>query len=194
MTVPWKGIVDRSFDVPGFDAYCRSLQWTTWRPSFVVLHNTGVPDLAERPLGLTQQSIMSLQSYYRDTQHWSAGPHLFVDDHQIWAFTPLTTPGVHAPSWNSVSLGVEMLGDFQDEAFNAGRGLDVQKNAVAAIAILTEILGFDPDGMKLHREDPLTTHKDCPGDNVSKPAFIAEVKAYIAGQNEGDHDPGAAVA
>src|SRR5215469_12933001 len=117
----WKGIVDRSFDGAAFGAYCRTLQWTGWRPSFIVLHNTFSPTLANRPSGLTQQSIMNLQSYYRDTLRWSAGPHLFVDDRQIWAFTPLTTPGVHSPSWNQVSLGVEMLGNYEAESFAEGR-------------------------------------------------------------------------
>jgi hypothetical protein len=190
--VAWKGIVDRSFGVEGFDAYCRSLQWPNWRPSFVVLHNTFNPTLAMRPNGLTQQNIMNSQSYYRDHRHWSAGPHLFVDDRQIWVFTPLTVPGVHSPSWNGVSLGVEMLGDYQKEAFDGGRGLDVRRNAVAAIAILSEVLALDPDGMRLHREDPKTTHKECPGDNVSKPEFIADVKAYVAANSEGEHVPGAA--
>ena len=189
----WKGIVDRSFDQDGFAAYCATLHWTNWRPSFIVLHNTGAPSLAQRPAGLSQANIMALQSYYRDTQHWSGGPHLFVDDRQIWAFTPLTTPGVHSPSWNQVSLGVEMLGDYQTEAFTSGRGAKVQANAVAAIAALSAVLGIDPDSMRLHREDKLTTHH-CPGDNVSKADFIAAVKAKMAATSGGEHDPAAAVA
>ncbi len=185
----WKGIVDRSFDPAGFADYCRSLQWTGWRPSFIVLHNTGVPSLAQRPGGLTQQHISALQSYYRDQQHWSAGPHLFVDDRQIWAFTPLTTPGVHSPSWNSVSIGVEMLGDYQAEPFATGRGLAVQKNAVAALASLCEVIGLDPAGIRLHHEDPKTTHRDCPGQNVNKAAVIAAVVARITADSAGEHNP-----
>jgi hypothetical protein len=188
----WKGIVDKSFDAAGFDAYCRTLHWTGWRPSFVVLHNTFIPNLADRPGGLSQQNIMNLQSYYRDTLKWSGGPHLFVDDRQIWAFTPLTTPGVHSPSWNQVALGVEMLGDYQTEPFTSGRGQVVRDNAVAAIATLTEVLGLDPDTMRLHREDPKTTHRDCPGGNVSKADVIAAVKARMASAAPGEHAPGAA--
>lgn len=188
----WKGIVDRAFDPAGFAAYCRTLQWTGWRPSFIVLHNTGVPSLAQRPHGLTQQNIMALQSYYRDQQHWSAGPHLFVDDHQVWAFTPLTTPGVHSPSWNSVAIGVEMLGDYQTEPFASGRGLAVQHNAVSALATLSEVLGLDPDSIRLHHEDPKTTHRDCPGKNVKKDAVIEAVRSKIAADHAGEHDPAAA--
>lgn len=182
----WKGIVGKSFSPDEFDAYCHTLQWTSWRPSFVVLHNTASPSLAQRPNGLTHQHILNLEGFYRDTNHWSAGPHLFVDDKQIWAFTPLTTQGVHSPSWNSIALGVEMLGDYNVEAFDSGRGLAVQNNAVAAIAILSRVLGLDPDTMRLHKEDRATNH-DCPGSNVSKARFIQAVKDRMASQHGGDH-------
>ncbi len=106
---------------------------------------------------------------------WSAGPHLVVDDHQIWVLTPLTTPGVHSPSWNAVALGVEMLGDYDHDEFNSGRGALIKANAVLAIAALSAYLHLDPATMRLHREDPLTDHH-CPGDNVDKAEFIALVR------------------
>jgi hypothetical protein len=171
----WKGIVGQSFTPETFKEYVQGLSWTDWQPEFIVLHNTGEPTLAQRPAGLTYQHILGLQAYYRDEQGWSAGPHLFVDDLQIWVFTPLTVPGIHSPSWNSVALGVEMLGDYDTEEFDRGRGLLVQQNAVAAVTILSAALGLDPDSMRLHREDPKTTHH-CPGDNVDQSTFIQLVK------------------
>ena len=182
----WKGIVGESFSAVEFDAFCHTLQWTTWRPSFVVLHNTAAPALAQRPIGLTQQHIRDLEAFYRDTQGWSAGPHLFIDDHQIWAFTPLTTSGVHSPSWNKVALGIEMLGDYETEAFNAGRGLQVRSNTVEALATLCAVLGLAPETMKIHREDPLTTHA-CPGKNVRKLEVIQQVQDLISHRHGGEH-------
>lgn len=184
----WKEIVGRSFDRAGFEAYCKTLSWPGWRPSFIVLHNTAVPSLAMRPAGLTAQHIKNLVSFYRDTQKWSAGPHLFVDDKQIWVFTPLTTSGVHSPSWNKVAFGIEMLGDYATEPFDSGRGAAVRKNAVSAMASLSEVLGLDPDKMRLHKEDPATTH-NCPGAKVSKAEVIAEVKAAMGDDAALDHDP-----
>lgn len=184
----WKPIVGLSFNAADFDEYCKSRSWTNWRPAFIVLHNTGVPSLAQRPNGLTAQHIQSLVGFYRDTQHWRAGPHLFVDDHQIWVFTPLTTQGTHSPSWNSISLGIEMLGDYGAESFSTGRGLLVRRNAVSAMASLSRVLGLDPKGMKLHKEDPKTTH-DCPGKNVKKADMIAEVQAAMAQLHGADHNP-----
>jgi hypothetical protein len=173
----WKGIVGQAFTPASFQQYVSSLDFSEWKPDFIVLHNSGEPTLAQRPAGFTQQHIENLESFYRDDKGWSAGPHLFIDDHHIWAFTPLTTPGVHSPSWNRVSWGVEMLGDFDSEEFDSGRGAAVRDNAVAAIAILSAAIGLDPSSMRLHREDPGTDHH-CPGDNVDKDAFIQAVKDY----------------
>lgn len=183
----WKGIIAKTFNQEQFEQYLRSLSWPTWRPQFIVLHNTAIPTLAQRPQGLTIQHIRDLEIYYRDTQHWSAGPHLFIDDRQIWVFSPLTGPGVHSPSWNSISWGIEMVGDYNTEDFNTGRGLLVRQNAVAAIASLSTIIGLQADSLHLHHEDPKTTHKGCPGKNVVKSQIIAEVQALIEQRHSGDH-------
>ena len=192
----WKGIVGKSFTPDAFDAYCHGLHWTAWRPSFIVLHNTAIPSLAQRPAGFTMAHIYNMVSFYRDVQGWNSGPHLFIDDHQIWVFTPLIVSGTHSPSWNKLSLGVEMLGDYEHEAFDSGRGLLVQQNCVAALASLSAVLGLDPPTLRLHREDPLTTHAACPGKNVDKLAVIQTVQTLLAARHPGEHavqpDAGAA--
>lgn len=188
----WKGIVGQSFTADGFDDYCHTLHWTAWRPTFITLHNTASPSLKDRPLGLTKQHILNLEKFYRDQQGWKAGPHLFVDDRQIWVFTPLIVSGTHSPCFNKVALGVEMLGDYNKEAFDSGRGLAVQQNAVAAIATLSAVLGFDPGTMRLHKEDTCTTH-DCPGKNVNKGKFIQAVRDLMQHRHgEGHLEPAVA--
>jgi hypothetical protein len=182
----WKGIVEQTFSAEGFDRYCHTLQWTTWRPSFIVLHNTQIPSLAQRPSGLSLDHIRGLEEFYRDTQGWRAGPHLFVDDRQIWVFTPLTVSGTHSPSWNKLALGIEMLGDYETESFSEGRGLAVRRNAVSAIASLCGVLGLDPQTMRLHREDPLTTHA-CPGARVKKLEVIQAVTDLLMQRHAGEH-------
>lgn len=182
----WKPIVGLGFNTQQFDNYCHSLQWVAWRPSFVVLHNTATPSLAQRPGGFTQQHMVNLVGFYRDQQKWSAGPHLFIDDKKIWVFTPLTMSGVHSPSWNKVAFGIEMLGNYAAESFTTGRGLAVRNNTVAAIATLSAVLGIDPTTMKLHKEDTQTTH-NCPGKNVKKSDIISEVQALINVRHGGGH-------
>ena len=182
----WKGIIGNSYQPAEFDNYCHQLQWNAWRPSFIVLHNTAIPSLADRKNGFTKQHINNLEAFYRDKQKWKAGPHLFIDDHQIWVFTPLTLSGTHSPSWNKVSLGIEMLGDYQKEPFDKGRGLKVRRNTVAAIATLCAVLGLEVQSLRLHREDPLTTHA-CPGKNVPKFEIIQEVQDLIVSRHAGEH-------
>jgi hypothetical protein len=177
----WKGIVAQNFTPDEFRQYVTGLTFDEWVPTFITLHHTAEPSLADRPNGFNERSMRALESFYRDEQGWSAGPHLFVDDQSagIWVFTPLTTPGVHAKSFNSHSLGLEMLGNYDAEDFDSGRGLAVQQNAVAAIAILSKALGIDPETMMCHRDEPSTV-KTCPGGNVDKGTFIQAVKAYPA--------------
>ena len=79
-----------------------------------------------------------------------------------------------------------MLGDFATEAFAADRGLKVHDNAISAVATLSAVLGLYPDTMRLHKEDPATDH-DCPGKNVDKAKFIADVKGLMAERHSGDH-------
>jgi hypothetical protein len=183
----WKGIVGKSFTAADFATYVQTVQLLSWRPQFVVLHNTYIPTLADWHNIPGEQRMLNLQTYYRDTQHWSAGPHLFVADDLIWVFTPLDTPGVHSPSWNAISWGVELVGDYSSEDFDPG----VQDNAASALAALHALAGIPPDTLKLHKEDPKTTHKNCPGANVTKDDVIAMVFAALADSARGEHTPGA---
>lgn len=179
--MPWPALkIYRTCD--DFDTYCRELKVNLpgdpahWSPQFVVLHNTGVPKLSDKPHGFNAASMDALQDYYQHTQVWSGGPHLFVDQNGVWSFNDPRYPGVHSPSWNHLAFGVEMLGDYDTESFTAGDGLAVHNNAVRAVAALSFAFGLDTGTMKLHREDPLTDHH-CPGDNVDKGAFILECHA-----------------
>jgi hypothetical protein len=175
----WKGIVGKGFAPADFEAYVRDLAMGEWKPQFIVLHNTSEPRLSQWHTTPGAQRMLNLQSYYRDQQGWSAGPHLFVADDLIWVFTPLTTPGVHSPSWNEVSWGVEMVGEYEDEPFDFGAAAEVRDNAVSALATLSMKAGFDSSSLHLHKEDPKTTHKDCPGKNVVKADMIQRLHDEI---------------
>jgi hypothetical protein len=178
----WKGIVGKGFHQDEFKDYVAGLSFATWRPSFVVLHNTAVPTFAQWHQVPGETRMQNLQNYYRDTQGWSAGPHLFVADDLIWVFTPLTVPGVHSPSWNSVAWGVELVGDYSQEQLTP----ELRSNAISALATLHGAIGLTPSTLRLHREDPLTTHL-CPGNMVSKSDFISLVTAELVTIFAGEH-------
>ena len=128
--------------------------------------------------------MRGLESYYRDDMKWSGGPHLFVADDLIWAFTPLTVPGVHSPSWNSMSWGVEIVGDYDHEELRP----DVWQNAVSALSTLHMAAGLNPDSLRLHKEDPRTTHSYCPGVRIVKQTLIDAIHANVTLES-GEHLP-----
>jgi hypothetical protein len=175
-------VVGLAFSPAAFKAYVEGLRWDGgFRPQFLALHNTAAPSLAQRPTGLTRQHIKNLERYYRDDRNWNGGPHLFIDDKQIWVFNDLTKIGVHSPSWNRVALGIEMLGDFERESFTEGRGAKVRANTVAAMAALNNKLGLSADGFRFHIEDKASNHA-CPGKlaRAEREALVAEIEAAMA--------------
>lgn len=189
----WKGIDGRGLTVQQFAHHVAGLKFSAWRPSGVIVHNTGNPALYPlkghgswhgSPTSPQKRVNESLPGYYKGLG-WSAGPHLFIDDELIWLFTPLTTQGVHSPSFNGTRIGLEMVGDFEIEQFNSGPGAKVRNNTVAALGILHAKLGLSPETIKLHREDPRTTHA-CPGKHVQKADLIRRVQEYMG--EGGDHD------
>ena len=180
-------IVGKEFSPSAFADYAAHVPLDLWKPSLVVLHNTAVPTLAQRPEGLTSAHIEDLHFYdefqapKKNGRGWSGGPHLFIDQDGVWTFNPLDRKGVHSPSWNAKGWGVEMLGDFESEPFDSGNGLRVRTNAFAALAALfrrLDVATVTDENLKLHKEDPLTDH-DCPGGRVDKAKAIAAVQALL---------------
>lgn len=195
----WKGIVNKFVDVAGFQAHVDGLSFSGWRPSFVVVHNTSEPDLKtyadwrahpEKHGDWTPTTWMgNLASYYKNLG-WSGGPHVFVAPDGIYLFTPLTMPGTHSPAWNARTWGVETIGEFESEPF---AGSPSAANLVAVLAILHSAIGLDPaayrfgqSGIHFHKEDPVTTHKECPGKNMVKADLVQAVVSAIHGVHPGD--------
>lgn len=173
---PWKGIVGRGFTAAEFQKYVSTVRLEGWRPEFAVVHNTQTPTLSEWHQKSGEEHMQDLTAYYRDKMHWSAGPHLFIADDLIWVYTPLNTAGVHSPSWNAISWGVELVGDYDLEPLSEG----TRENAVTALACLHGLAGLDPQTLRIHKEDPKTTHTYCPGKNIVKADFIRWISERLA--------------
>jgi hypothetical protein len=153
-------------------------------PKFITLHNTSEPTIK---LWLSwapekrQQYIRNMQPYYAG-MGWRAGPHFFVPPTQdpcAFGFSDLGTSGTHASCFNSDSIGIEMVGEYASEAFDAGPGAIVRDNAVHLMALLHRRLNLNPANIRFHVECKADNH-DCPGRHVSKPDIIARVKAEMA--------------
>jgi hypothetical protein len=160
-----------------FRSYLKSLTFSSFKPRFVTLHHTGQPNLANRPNGLSNQHLLNLKHYYENVMDWNGAPHVFVED-GIILFQRMDRRGVHAVSFNRNSWGVEMLGYFDRESFDTGRGAKVRDNSMAALAIMCEALGVEAHTIKFHRDDPKTT-KTCPGLKVTKADVVNRVAALM---------------
>lgn len=186
-------IVARKFTHAEFKDYLDGLKTTPWA-KFVVVHNTSSPDIhlyrddwmnrgAAR--WTPEMWLKNLVSYYAG-MGWNGAPHLFIPpaEDQILVLNSLLVHGTHTPSWNSISYGVETVGEFEREPF----GDPTRANLVAALAMLHEKLGLRPDGYQLgvrglhfHKEDKNTTHRTCPGRNMVKTDLVAAVSAAMGG-------------
>ncbi len=197
--------VKRAFSQEEFRKYVEALPSSKWRPSMIVWHNTAAPSLAQwiksadadRANGLVPgiTRIGNLESFFKNNNGWSGCPHLFIANDAIWVMNPLTAAGVHSPSWNSISFGIEHIGDFDVETDDSGAGLAVKNNGVFATAVLCEVFGIDPAmRIMLHKQDPKTTH-DCPGHNmaIEKTAMISSVLDLMAGGEHNSDDVGAVI-
>jgi hypothetical protein len=172
--------VGKVWDAVSFREHVKGLDlsWATG----ITMHHTAAPSLEQRPRGLTIQHIRNIQDFYQNEKQWSRGPHLFIDDDEIFGMSPLTERGVHAKSFNSSHIGIEVLGDYDEEDPNSGRGLSCWQTAAQAVAILIEL---HPHLKQIngHRDDPRTS-KSCPGKKVDLDAFRLTVYDLLKGKNE----------
>lgn len=175
-----------------FKAYLHGLNYSNWRPSGIVQHNTASPTLDQWWHGGTPpaQRMENLKNYYSNEMGWSAGPHAFVDGVSYWIMTDFNVSGVHSPSWNATRLGIEMVGDYDSESDESGMGAKVMDMTVALFGECCAFFGWEPnnDKIKQHKEDPATSH-DCPGANVIKSEFLTDVTNYMGDGGDLDHEP-----
>ena len=176
-------LVGKVWDAETFDKYVKSIKGRLSWAKGVTVHHTAAPSLAQRPKGWTIQHMRNLQHFYQKRLGWSAGPHLFTDEDQIFGMSGMHRRGVHAVSFNRSHLGIEMLGNFDSEDPNSGRGLECQKTTAHAVAILLKHMGLTPSTrtINFHRDDPKTS-KSCAGRKADKKTLIALVKKAFKGQ------------
>jgi hypothetical protein len=171
--------LDKRWSVDDFTHYLSTVTRPKWVKG-VTLHHSASPNLAQRPSGLSPQHMRNIASFYRNELGWSAGPHLFIDDTNtgILGMTPLTVKGVHARSFNSTHIGIEVLGDYDYEDPKTGRGLACWKNAAMATRLLLEWAGLPDTAVNFHRNDP-KTKKTCAGKKVTLEWFLSLLKEGI---------------
>lgn len=164
-------IVGHPYLTSGISAYLDAVNFNkSFKPDLIVIHHCAEPSLVQRPNGFITQHMLNLRSHYKGLG-WNSGPHFFVDDKNIWPFTPLYSRGVHAKSFNAKGVGIEMLGDYDNEEPWKGRGAKVLANTRALVKSLFGKLKLDASSIRFHRDDP-KTQKSCPGKKIVKKQFL----------------------
>jgi hypothetical protein len=149
--------------------YLRTVEFVTgcFRPTRIVVHHCGQPEPGAAADGLCLEHMLNLRSYYCGLG-WKKGPHF--DDDQCWPFTPLAMRGII----NASGVGIEMLGDHDDEDPWSGRGLAVLKMTRRLIRALEETLGLGREAIRLLRDDPQTSSRQTDSERA-----VSEVHARL---------------
>lgn len=144
-----------------------SLQEPVWADK-IVFHHTWIPSLASHPNGFNASVVAGIQAYYENEHEWSSGPHLFVDEDQCWGMCDFRQFGIHAVGFNESGIGIEVLGNYDEESPHEGRGLACWKTAAAAGKVLLDWLGLPADQIHVKFHNEGVTDKSCPGTLIDK--------------------------
>jgi hypothetical protein len=195
----WPNFDGKPYSRDQLAAHINSCDFSKWKrkdgtqgkPAFITLHNTSTPDIKLWQSWLPakrQQYILNMQPYY-ENMGWRGGPHFFVppqEDICAFGFNDLMSAGTHASCFNNLSIGIEMVGEFNTEAFDQGPGAQVAENAIYLLALLHNKIGLTPSpylynqhGLHFHVECKADNH-DCPGRSVHKADVVTRVTAKMA--------------
>lgn len=116
------------------------------------------------------KTILALKSYY-ENKGWPAGPHLFVAEDGIWLFSPMNKEGIHAASLNRNSIGIEVVGDYDNEKWEG----NTKAYALGAIKVLMSKLSLTNTDIYFHRD---ASPKSCPGWAITKEWLFSELTSY----------------
>ena len=160
----------RQVTMEEFAAHLKSAA-VTRRITEVWLHHTWRP-LATEYRGLA--TWQGIDKYHREERGWAGGIGYHVGtakDKSVWLLRPLARSGAHVLNKNANSVGVVMVGDYDNED-----PAQVVPTAARIVALLLERFGLGVDAVKFHRE---AATKTCPGTRVRKLDFIAAVEAAM---------------
>jgi N-acetylmuramoyl-L-alanine amidase len=195
----WPNFDGKPYTRTELAAHINGCDFSSWKhkdgsrgkPAFITLHNTSSPTIQlwlSWSSSKRQQYILNMQPYY-EKMGWRGGPHFFVppaDDICAFGFNDLMAAGTHASCFNNASIGIEMVGEFDREAFDSGPGAQVADNAIYLMALLHNKIGITPApyaynhrGLHFHIECRADNH-DCPGHFVDKSDVVGRVTAKMA--------------
>lgn len=161
-------IVNRRLSISEFRRYVSDFDFGPKPPDKLVLHHTWRPTKSNWD---GDRSIAGLKAYY-ERKKWPAGPHLFVAEDGIWLFSSMRRDGIHATSLNRLSIGIEVVGDYDNEVWSG----ETKSNALGAIKVLMDRLGISESRLFFHSD---VAKKTCPGRAISREWLLGELDRYV---------------
>lgn len=160
-------IINRRLDLHEFRDYVATYDFGPQLPDKLVIHHTWRP--TKEGWG-GSHSIEGLKRYY-EGKGWPAGPHIFVAEDGIWLFSPMNKDGIHAAELNIRSIGIEVVGDYDQEKWSG----KTKENALGVIKVLMGRLSVDKQHLFFHRD---VSNKTCPGAAITKEWLFGELDDF----------------
>ena len=164
--------------VAEFEEYLNSMEKPNWVKTLVI-HHTWKPVQSDWN---GEKTMIGLQNYYKKLG-WTAGPHMFVcvgspnpANDGIWILSPLDSPGIHAGDCNSVSWGMEIVGNFDVMPWPATLKTFLYDLFPVLLKKL-EAKSITLETMKGHRE--CNSPKTCPGKQINMDLVRSDVQQIM---------------
>jgi len=136
-----------------FNTYLLTLKPPKWF-KIIINHHTYEPTVDDWR-GLS--TMKGMLNYYKNKKKWDRFPHLFVAPDGIWQMNKLNETGIHANAANSISIGVEVVGNYDKQVWQE----PIRTFAFKTNAYLAKWGNISLQNILPHRQyNPL---KSCPG-------------------------------
>lgn len=164
-------IINRKLNLEEFKAYISSFNFAPLNPNKIVVHHSVSPTQAQWKGSST---MLGMKSTY-ESKGWPSGPHLYIEENGIWLFTPMNETGTHAKAGNTMSIGIEVVGNYTDHKWE-GKTKD---NVLGVLRALMGRLNMGEHSIRVHREYAQT---QCPGNAISREWILEELKKSVKPQ------------
>ncbi len=157
-------IINKRLSLNEFRHYVDSYNFGSVPPNKLVIHHTWRPT---KNSWAGERTIGGLKKYY-EGKGWPVGPHLFIAEDGIWLFSHMNKDGIHAGNLNTGSIGIEVVGDYDNEKWSG----ETKVNTLGSIKALIDKLNLSNSDIYFHRD---VSGKSCPGWAITKEWLFAEL-------------------
>ncbi|XP_075155914.1 peptidoglycan-recognition protein SC2-like [Haematobia irritans] len=128
--------------------------------SYVIIHHTAGAYCSTKAACITQ--MKNIQNYHQNTQGWADIGYNFLigGDGLVYEGRGWNVVGVHASDYNSISLGISFMGNYNNDKPNAAQITAAKELLAAAVSRGQIVSGYTMYG---HRQVSAT---ECPGTNL----------------------------